>query len=115
MLRLRADELLAQLRACVDEKAHDWRMHAASTVLLLGEIIYGASPAWTDVCGWQHLDPVAWHMSEEGVCRASLVSTAAAAVDDAMAPALFSANEGARVAGSPTQHLLPTDVFPTSF
>lgn len=71
-------------------------MRAASAVLVLGEVIYGASPAWTDIAGWRHLDAAAWHMNEAGMFQAALVSTAAAAVDEVMSPALFAASEGAR-------------------
>ena len=69
-------------------------MHAASTVLVLGEVLYGASPAWTEISGWQHLDETAWHMNEAGMFNAALISTAAAAVDEVTMPATFSANEG---------------------
>lgn len=90
------DELLSQLRACVDEKAQEWRLRAASAMLVLSEVIYGASPAWTDISGWRHLDAASWHMNEAGMFQAALVSTAAAAVDEVMSPALFSASEGTR-------------------
>jgi uncharacterized protein YjeT (DUF2065 family) len=91
---MHADEFLSQLRACVDEKAHDWRLRAASTVLVLGELIFGASPAWADIAGWRQLDAQAWHINEAGMRRAGLVSTAAAAVDEVMAPVTFEATEG---------------------
>ena len=104
-----SDELLSQLRACIDEKAPEWRLHAASTVLLLGEIVFGASPAWVDVSGWQHLDQSVWHSSEAGVGRSALVCTAAAAIDDVMVPVLFAANEGTGCAARIRVPLLDID------
>jgi len=93
---LSADEFLFELRTLVEEKPPNWRLHAASTVLVLGEVIFGASPAWSEITGWRHLASEAWAMTDAGMHCAALASSAAFAVDEIAAPATLAANEGTR-------------------
>lgn len=89
-----ADEFLSELRTLVEERPPAWRLLAASTVLVLGEVIFGASTAWSDVTGWRHLASEAWGINDAGMHHTALVSTAAAAVDEIGASATMAANEG---------------------
>lgn len=82
------------MRALVEEMPPNWRMHAASTVLVLGEVIFGASTAWSDLKNWHHLASDVWGMSDAGMHSAVLVDAAAAAIDEICAPATLAAHEG---------------------
>ena len=91
---LPADEFLSDLRTLVEEKLANWRLHAASTVLVLGEVIFGASPAWSEITGWRHVASEAWTMTDAGMHCAALAATAAAALDEITAPVTLAATEG---------------------
>ena len=97
LTHLLTDEFLSELRAIVDDKPPNWRLHAASAVLVLGEVIFGASTAWSDITGWRHLASEVWGMSDASMHRAALAHIAASAVDEISAPAtLTAAHEGAQ-------------------
>ena len=64
-------------------------------MLVLGEIVFGASPSWGDIAGWKHFDAESWLVSEESMFQGALVSTAAATLDEIMAQVSVSANDGA--------------------
>ena len=70
----------------MESGAADWRPRAASLVLVLSEVTFGASPAWSGLHSLADSTRDDWQIAENEISgrHAALVAAASAAVDEFM-------------------------------